>query len=239
MSVRSEYEDKVDDYFSGSYTVTDARVVPSASDVKFGKFGKKMELAMMFVDIRESTKIVDGFHRVTAARMYKSFLWGVTKIVKRNGGEVKSFNGDGLLAVFSGDSKCTNAAIASYEISWFGLKVIRPKMKKYFENNGKLKDMEFNFGVGVDLGDILIVRAGIKGEDNSDLVWAGNATNLSVKLSNLPADTYHLRVTNRVFNKINAKYKKYLDGETDIWEKVYWTDMNDAIIYRSSYWRAP
>lgn len=239
MSIRSEYEDRVDEYFSGNYTVTDARVVPDTSDVKFGNFGKQMELVMMFVDIRESTKIVGGFRRVTAARMYKSFLWGVTRIVIRNNGEVKSFNGDGLLAVFDGESKCTNAARASYEIGWFGLEVIRPKMKKYFEDNEKLKNMEFNFGIGVDLGDILIVRAGIKGEDNSDLVWAGNATNLSVKLSNLPVNTYYIRVTDRVFNKINDKYKKRNNGKSNIWEKVYWKDMDNAVIYRSDYWRSP
>jgi class 3 adenylate cyclase len=43
--------------------------------------------------------------------------------------------------------------------------------------------MDFNFGIGIDVGNILVVRAGIKGEDNSDLVWAGNATNISVKLN--------------------------------------------------------
>ena len=69
---------------SGSYSVTNVTKIPDVADVPFGKNGKELELVMLFIDIRESTKIVDGFRRRTAARMYKSFLWGVTKIAKKN-----------------------------------------------------------------------------------------------------------------------------------------------------------
>ena len=34
------------------------------------------------------------------ARMYQSFLRGITLIALRNGGEVRSFNGDGVLVTF-------------------------------------------------------------------------------------------------------------------------------------------
>lgn len=240
MSTLSDkIEEDTGEFFSGSYEVQEARVVPSASDVKFGKFGKQMELAMVFVDIRESTKIVDGFRRTTAARMYKSFLQAIVKIVKKFDGDVKSFNGDGVLAVFGGDSKCNNAVLASYAINWYVSEVLRPKMEKYFSNNSKLQDMKFNYGIGVDLGTILIVRAGVKGTDNSDLVWAGNATNLSVKLNALSDEDNPTYITNRVYNKLNDKNLAYLNSDTKIWEKRYWTSMDKMIVYRTSYWRKP
>lgn len=239
----SDFSDKISaetkEFFSGSYKVTDARVVPRAKDIKFGKYGKQMELAMMFVDIRESTKIVGGFHRATAARMYKSFLQSVVSIVKKYDGDVKSFNGDGVLAVFGGDSKCNHAVLAAYSINWYVVNTLRPIMQSYFENNSKLQDMEFNFGIGIDLGNILIVRAGIKGENNSDLVWAGNATNLSVKLNALSSANKPIYVTNRVYNRLNEKNKTYLDSDSSVWEKRYWTAMDNLIVYRTNYWRRP
>lgn len=234
-----DIEENTDNFFSGSYEVQEARIVPRAADIKFGKHGKQMELAMMFVDIRESTKIVDGFRRTTAARMYKSFLQAVVKIVKKYDGEVKSFNGDGVLAVFGGDYKCNNAALASYAINWYVVKVLRPIMEKYFSNNQKLQDMEFNYGIGVDLGTVLIVRAGIKGTDNSDLVWAGNATNISVKLNALSSKSNPIYITNRVYNRLDDKNKTYIDDDGDVWEKRYWIKMNNMIIYRTDYWRKP
>lgn len=240
MSVFSEQvENDTDEYFSGSYVVDSAKVVPSAKDIKFGKYGKELELVMMFVDIRESTKIVDGFRRTTAARMYKSFLQAVVKIVKKYDGEVKSFNGDGVLVVFGGGVMRNNAVEASFAINWYVVKVLRPMMEKYFSRNQKLSDMSFNYGIGIDMGSVLVIRAGIKGENNSDLVWAGNATNLSVKLNSLSHKSNPIYITNRIFNGLFDTNKTYLDSSSTVWEKRYWRKMDDLIIYRTDYWRRP
>lgn len=239
MSISDDYINGVGDFFSGEYTTPNAQKIPTISDLAFGKTGKLIELAMVFVDIRESTKIVDGFRRVTAARMYKSFLWGVTKIIKANGGQLKSFNGDGMLAVFHGDTKCSSSVRAAFQINWFVTHALRPKMEQYFSRNNKLADMSFNFGLGIDVGEILVVRGGIKGEDNSDLVWVGNATNYSVKLSDLASSSTPIYITNSVYNRLISDVKKRLNGEETIWEKRYWTKKDNQLIYRTDYWRKP
>src|SRR5262245_38025022 len=113
MAFIDTLKEGVDGFFEGHYDISDGLVVPSISDMPLGNEGKEMELAMMFVDIRRSTKLVDGFRRQTAAKMYKAFLWAVTRIVRENDGYVRSFNGDGVLCVFSGKSKCTDAAKAA------------------------------------------------------------------------------------------------------------------------------
>lgn len=238
MSLKEDISNKIEDYFDGIYTVTNGRSVPSADNVGLGKVGVSIEIAMMFVDIRESTKIVGGLRRISAARMYKSFLWAVTKIVKHHGGEVKSFNGDGVLAVFEGDYKCNQAAKAAYMINWMVIHSLRPQMESYFKRNNSLQDVNFGFGLGIDVGDVLIVRAGLKGADNSDLVWAGNATNLAVKLSDIGGKDNPIYISNRVYNKLDDTQKKFLDGTTSVWEKRRWVAQNDAIVYCTNYWRA-
>lgn len=171
--------------------------------------------------------------------MYKSFLWSVTKIVKYYGGEVKSFNGDGALVVFQGDAKCNQAVKAAYAINWMVINCLRPQMDAYFRRNNALEDVHFGFGLGIDVDEVLIVRAGLKGATNSDLVWAGNATNIAVKLSDFDDKDNPIYVTNRVYNKLNHEQKHFLNSTQTIWEKCYWTAKDNAIIYRTSYWRSP
>ena len=192
MPTPNELRTEINNFFNGSYTISQTSGVPEVGDLTFGKTGKQAELAMLFIDLRDSTSIVDGFRRVTAAKMYKSFLWGVAKIARANSGELRSFNGDGVLMAFSGDYKCTHAAKAALQMAWFVKEVLKPKVQQYFNNNNQLYNMVFDFDIGIDVGTILVVRGGIRGENNNDLVWAGNATNYAVKLSSISDAGYHI-----------------------------------------------
>jgi class 3 adenylate cyclase len=62
----------------------------------------EFEATALFVDVRQSTDITDSFRRQTAAKMMKAYFSGAVRIINRNGGAVRSFNGDGMLAFFMG-----------------------------------------------------------------------------------------------------------------------------------------
>jgi len=237
MATKEDIIKGVDDFFSGDYDITEGRVIPDVADIALGKIGKEIELAMLFIDIRESTKIVDGLRRTTAARMYKSFLWGVSKIARLNDGELRSFNGDGVLVAFIGDNKRTNAAKAALQMSWFAQKVLKPKLDAVFQNNQGLsgQGIEFDFGIGVDVGKVLVVRGGIRGENNNDLVWVGNATNYAVKLSGLSKEGYHIYISEDVYKNMNKSSKFGGSPEKDMWESRTWTDVDSITIYRSNW----
>jgi len=234
MASKDDLVKGVNDYFSGSYTITQGTVVPDVENIQLGKNGRELDLAMLFIDIRESTKIVDGFRRVTAARMYKSFLWGIAQIARTNNGELRSFNGDGVLVAFVGEYKCTNAVKAALQMSWFCKNVLKPKIESYFATNSQLSALDFDFGIGIDVGKVLVVRGGIKGENNNDLVWVGNATNFAVKLSHI-GEGYNIYISEDVYKKMNDT-TKYTSGQTkeNIWELRFWTSMNKMRVYRSN-----
>lgn len=237
MATKEDIIKGVDDFFSGDYDITEGRIIPDVTDLALGKIGKEIELAMLFIDIRESTKIVDSLRRTTAARMYKSFLWGVSKIARLNDGELRSFNGDGVLVAFIGDSKRTNTAKAALQMSWFAQKVLKPKLDAVFQDNQSLhgQDIEFDFGIGIDVGKVLVVRGGIRGENNNDLVWVGNATNYAVKLSGLSKDGYHIYISEDIYNNMHKSSKFGGNPERDMWESRTWTDVDDTTIYRSNW----
>src|SRR2546423_400482 len=128
MPFNETLENGVAGFFDGNYAISEGEVIPDVADIGLeGNVGREMDLAMLFIDMRRSTKLVDGFRRQTAAKMFKAFLWGSTRIIKENGGQVVSFNGDGILAAFSGDSKCSMAAKTALNLTWFGYEVMRPR----------------------------------------------------------------------------------------------------------------
>lgn len=237
MVDKDELESDLDGFFTGDYSITQGNTKPRVSDISFGKTGRELELAMLFVDIKESTKIVDGFRRITAAKMYKSFLSGVTKIVRANDGELCSFNGDGVLIAFNGDYKCTNAAKSALHLKWYVDKVMQPKLQSYFDRNQQLADMNFDCGIGVDVGEVLVVRGGIKGENNNDLVWVGNATNYAVKLSDLSNNGYSIHISNEVHNRLSNSSKMANNSSgtlVDMWSSWYSSDLS-MYTYRSNW----
>lgn len=235
MSIKEELEKSTDDFFSGTYEVTGGYVIPDVGDIQLGKKGRELDLSMVFIDIRESTKIVDGFRRETAAKMYKSFLYSVAKIARSNDGELRSFNGDGVLIAFNGDLKRTNAVKASMQMAWYCKNILKPRLDSYFSNNSQLKDINFDFGIGVDVGKILVVRGGIRGENNNDLVWVGNATNYAVKLSSLSKEDYHIYISEDVYKNMNESSKFGGPEKKNMWEERSWTAMSGQTIYRTNW----
>lgn len=235
MATKLELDKGVTDFFEGDYEITEGRAIPDVEDIAFGKVGRELDLAMLFIDIKESTRIVDGFRRKTAAKMYKSFLWGITKIARMNEGELRSFNGDGVLVAFNGDLKRTHAIKSAMQMKWFAEEILTPKMHKCFEDNSELEDLTFGFGIGIDIGKVLVVRGGIKGENNNDLVWIGNATNYAVKLSALSTGKYNIYISQDAYKSMSEETKFTGDPKVNMWEERTWTAMDNQTVYRTSY----
>ena len=154
-----------------------------------------------------------------------------------NDGQLRSFNGDGVLVAFAGDSKRTNAAKAALQMSWFAQKVLKPKLNATFQNNQQLNGQVFgfNYGIGIDVGKVLIVRGGIRGENNNDLVWVGNATNYAVKLSGLSEGDYHVYISEDVYKKMEESSKMGGNPKKNMWEERVWTKMDNMKVYRSNW----
>jgi adenylate cyclase len=230
MGFKEDLEKEAQTFFDGLYAVTKGTAIPDVGDLAFGKVGRELDLAMLFVDIRESTKIVDAFRRSTAARMYKSFLYGVAKIALNRNSKLCSFNGDGVLAAFIGPRKNTDAVRAAMNLKWYGREVLAPGMKKYFDNNDEAEDLELDFGIGVHYGKVLVVKGGVRGDNNNDLVWVGNATNFAVRYSSLGSSPYNIHISESTLDE--AKYITVGGEKRDVWEELTY---EGETVYRTNY----
>ncbi len=120
MPLKLEIETKLSSFFKEKFDVKETTIVPSTdySKLTFGNTGLISDLCFLFVDIRESSKLHERYGFANAARIYESFHEINVRLINTNNGKVRAFDGDRIMAVFSGDNKCTNAVKTAMQINW-------------------------------------------------------------------------------------------------------------------------
>lgn len=225
----------VDNYLAGDYETSVPQGIPEPADIPLGKKAAKLDATALFIDLRQSSDITNSFRRQTAAKMLKAYFDGAVRIVRQNDGQVRSFNGDGMLALFVGDSRSNNAAMAVFQLKWFVQNVLHPKLNRLFDGNegARGQRLSFNIGCGLDDGDIYAVRVGIRG--TNDVAWVGRCTNTAAKLSDVLRGTSNIGVTRAVYDRLNGR-RLEKDGRQK-WSDEKWDTFGGLKrAYRTSNW---
>src|SRR5699024_3495989 len=196
--------------------------VPDIDDSRltFGNRGLRFEATTLYIDMRGSTAILNNHNRTTVAKIHKAYFHTIVTVAKSLGGEVRSFNGDGMLVFFQGTTKSTlsNAVESAMKMKWL-LSASDSEVKKKME-----KFSTVDFGIGIDDGKIVCAKVGIAGANNRDLVWIGNAVNKSVKVG----DKLHgnIGISSYVYNNLEDRVK--YAGKKDMWG-------NNVNMWQSAY----
>jgi len=213
---------KVNEIIDGAFEVTDIADVPDIDDSRltFGNRGLRFEATTLYIDMRGSTAILNNHNRTTVAKIHKAYFHTIVTVAKSLGGEVRSFNGDGMLVFFQGTTKSTlsNAVESAMKMKWL-LSASDSEVKKKME-----KFSTVDFGIGIDDGKIVCAKVGIAGANNRDLVWIGNAVNKSVKVG----DKLHgnIGISSYVYNNLEDRVK--YAGKKDMWG-------NNVNMWQSAY----
>ena len=104
MASATQIHDKVQEYLEpGSYEITEIDYIPEIDDINitFGNKGVKLFSSVLYLDMRDSTDVIQEHHKYTVAKLQKAYLHVAAQIVSDNNGCVRSFNGDGILAFLS------------------------------------------------------------------------------------------------------------------------------------------
>lgn len=213
MSLTDDIKINVKDYLEGDYDVTDAKVIPSVDDVPFGKVAKKINLCVFYIDLRRSTDLLFLHNKQTAGKIHKSFLYTVSTVVRHFGGQIRSFNGDSLLAFWPAFtiSQITSCVRAAMTVKW----LLDVELTPLFETYEKL-----DFGIGVDWGEVFIVRAGLpRDANNNDLVFMGRCVNFAVTIGEQAEGPRHVEISENTYSNIedSIKYGTQNDQRVDIW----------------------
>jgi len=230
MGLKADLERNVDDIIKTQWNKRDGRVVPDTDDsISFIHDAVLLEATFLYADLADSTNLArrDAF---LAAEVFQAFLSCTSRVLLSEKGEIRSFDGDRVMAVFIGDDKNSRAARCALKINWVFSNIVKPKVMNAYGT--KLKDFDLNYATGLDTGSVWAVRGGVR--NNSDLVWVGRAPNLAAKLSALRDGIYRTWITGSVYDRLRNE-SKYSKG-VDMWEKRSWTAQDKMRIFRSSYW---
>lgn len=177
-----------------------------------------------------STELVSDFDARTAARVMKTFLYCASKIIRANGGAIRSFDGDRVMGIYIGDSKNSSAGKSALQINSAVIDIIRPRVERKYPTlaaNGFI----VQHATGVDRSKVLAVRAGMRG--SNDLIWVGRSAAVAAKLSSIRAGTYASYITHDVYSRLDAASKTSSDGRP-MWDAMPGTKYG-LTIYRSGW----
>lgn len=178
-------------------------VVPSSETVALNRGRVDLRAVLLYADLADSTVIAIA-NREAAARLFRAYLALCARLIVRRGGEIRSFDGDRIMAVFVGVDASTSAVCAGLEINWCFQALLTPLFQAQYPMfvTGGYRLAQ---AVGIDGGDISVVRGGIRA--NNDIVWIGRAPNVAAKLSNLRVPPYATFVSEDLFQSLPSWFQ--------------------------------
>lgn len=236
MGLADEVTRAVTEVVCSDWDVRKGTVVPATADVKLKNGAVEVDAVYLYADLADSTGLARDFTKKTAAKVIRAYLDATCRIIRARGGEIRSFDGDRVMAIFMGSTKNTDAAKCALQINHAVTKIVRPKVEANLSSI-KTQGFEVKHCVGIDSGTALIVRGGVRG--SNDLVSIGRAPNVAAKLSDIRNGNYHTYITAAVFKDMldSAKYGGASGEKKLMWEGPYTREVGGETltVYKSSW----
>ncbi|OAV63261.1 Adenylate cyclase 2 [Bacteroidales bacterium Barb6XT] len=217
MGLKEDIINKAKEIESSEFEVEQISSIPTIdiSELTFGCTGLEFESAVLYIDMRGSTIMLEKCQKRVVAGILMIYYHTIVKIAKTTGGEIRSFNGDSLLVFYQGTTKGTlsNAVKAAMQMRYAITELVNEQLKRY---------TDINFGIGIDYGKVLATKVGVGRSDvTKDLIWIGSAVNKSVKISDECKNPTYVGISEFVYNNLEdyVKYgtEKNSRGQVDIW----------------------
>lgn len=215
---------------SDSYEISKSDSIPSPDDVPYGKVAKRFKASVFAIDIRNSSKYLSEGD-TKSGKLHKAFLRVCAATIYHFDGEIRSFNGDGLLAMWTSNykSQVTPAVKAAMGIKW----LLKEKMKDLFVDK-----YNFDFGIGLSWGEITSFRAGVERvEGANDLVFIDRSINEAVVISKQANAPVNIECTMPFYNSLEDEAR--LDNkQQNMWKpgKVEWKNGNFESRLTTYHW---
>lgn len=221
MTLKEDIIQKNKEMINDKFCMKNVNFVPSITNnsLTFGAKGLNFDATVLYIDIRNSTVLLNQYKRNVIAKIHMAYYNTIVKIARAFDGEVRSFNGDSLLVFFQSKTKASahkavDAAMSmTYMLNRGDDCLSSYLMRKY--------RTALDFGIGIDVGEILCTKVGIGGENNRDLVWIGNAVNKSVKISDTRKANHNIGISSTVYNMLDDEHK-YCKGK-NMWKQGCFT----------------
>ncbi len=173
----------------------------AAHDVSHGSAGEEKKLAILFSDIAGFTAFAEGLPPYDVIHTLNRYYHLVGDIVRRHGGTINNYAGDGFMALFGLENP--EGAAASAVRAGLGILGAMDKLNAYV---GPLYGRKFAVRVGAHFGEVVVGALGAEG--SRQLTVIGDAVNFASRLeaANKQAGTAFL-VSRELAGRIGPDFK--------------------------------
>jgi len=236
MGTKDDIHGRVKDLLApGSYDITDSKEIPGPGDnrLTFGNKGVRFEAATLYIDMRGSTAVLNAHNDYTVAKIHKAYLYTATTLIADHGGQIRSYNGDSILAFFTGTKQqaISKAIKAAMQVKYMLAIVCKAEFDRYHE---------LDFGIGIDHGKVLCVKAGkAQNKNHNDLIWLGNAVNRAAVLGDEASGPAHIRISQLCRDNLASDVKT--SSGRDMWTRqAFDYNGNEEATWKTTFrWKVP
>ena len=147
----------------------------SITELKLGD-QKERDMTIMFVDIRDFTKLSEGMTPEENFNFLNSYLKRMVPIIQAHGGFIDKFIGDAIMALFP--DKPEKAIDAALDMS--------DKLREYNNHRNSMNYKSIEIGIGIHTGKIILGTIGQ--EDRMDTTVISDTVNLCQRIESLTKD---------------------------------------------------
>lgn len=167
------------------------------------------EASVVATDLKGSTSISYSKQGRVGARLYQASTGGCSRVIQRFAPDFVDIQGDGLFAIFAGDSHSERALCAAVTLNTFGHKLRTMLKEEFGQDVPEMADSGLK--IGADTGVLLVKKIGVRGEHNEP-VWAGKPVNYASKCA-AQVEAGRVLVTSAFFKPfLENQYVRYTCG---------------------------
>lgn len=163
------------------------------------KIREKMELTVLFADIREFTSLLSTINVEDLVDFLDLFYSAMTKAVFDNDGTLDKFIGDEVMAFFGAPLSLENPADNAFKTAKEMLVLFHELKEKIGKNSSSFE--KIGIGIGINTGEVFIGTVG--SEKRYEYTVIGDAVNLAHRLCSYAAPDQIL-TTDKTISKMNG-----------------------------------
>ena len=227
MTLGDNLRSEVRKIIQEGWSTQDRRGVPRLDDLKLSNDAVTLEGTVLYADLVDSTDLVDTEDPKFAAHVYKSYLACAARIIRSESGTITGYDGDRIMAVYTGGSKNDRAVRTALKINFAVQEIINPAIKDEYPTTS----FSVRQAVGVDTSELFVARTGIRGFN--ELVWVGRAANYAAKLSARSGAAS--QITAEVHDRLSEGVTYDQNGQR-MWTRSTAYEIGHRTIYTSAGW---
>ena len=159
MALKDDLIKEVKETFTSQWDVQKTTAVPAEADLRLNaNHAKNLESAsVLYADLDGSTNMVDNCDWTFSAEVYKTFLRCAAEIIRSENGVITAYDGDRVMAIFTGESKNNSAVRCALKINFAVCEIIRPALKAQYPSKNFILKHRLDTGLTMTLKKYLYI----------------------------------------------------------------------------------